>query len=167
LKISPEGNFDYTLALTCSGAPPAGTCTISPASLTPGPTASATATVTVTTTARSGVMRYRRPGFPGGRGTGRPQGSPLLLLVLLALTVAALYERRILVGERRPEASGLPYLAMGLLLAILGWVACGGGGGVTPPSGTPPGNYTLTVTATYTSGTTSLQHTLTLPLTVD
>jgi hypothetical protein len=38
-----------------------------------------------------------------------------------------------------------------LLLAVIGWVACGGGSPpifMPPSGGTPAGNYVLTVTAT-------------------
>ena len=176
LKISPEGNFDYTLALTCSGAPPAGSCTISPASVTLSPSAISSASVTVTTTARSGALRGPRPGPPGLPSNGRPQGSPLLVLGLMLLWLivrSARLARPDLSGRRtfqaKPQTSKAEVCATAaLLLIILTWVACGGGGGGgTHNPGTPAGNYTLTVTATYTSGSTSLQHTLMLPLTVD
>jgi len=53
------------------------------------------------------------------------------------------------------DASGNAYVA--------GWTACGGGnsGGGTPPppqTGTPAGNYSLTVSASYTSGSSTLEH---------
>jgi hypothetical protein len=53
-----------------------------------------------------------------------------------------------------------------VLLAVLafGMAACGGGGASDPaPAGTPPGNYTLTLTATGPSGVT---RTIPLSLTV-
>jgi len=176
LTVSPAGGFNQAVALSCSGAPQAATCTVSPASLTLNGSSGSTATVTVSTTAPSSALRDPGPARPALPNRGWPHGSPLLLLVLLAaLTVAALgarpgRERRILVGGRSAlprEPKGLPYLAAALLV-ILTWAACGGGGGGGAHNpGTPAGSYTLTVTATYTSGSTSLQHTLTLPLTVD
>jgi VCBS repeat protein/centrosomal CEP192-like protein/ASPM-SPD-2-Hydin domain-containing protein/FG-GAP repeat protein len=56
-----------------------------------------------------------------------------------------------------------------LLLLSIAWSACGGGGGsnVVHDPGTPTGAYSLTVTATYTSGSSTLKHNITLMLTVD
>ncbi len=59
------------------------------------------------------------------------------------------------------------------MLALLLWAACGGGGGgggpVSPPAnaGTPAGTYPLTVMGTYTSSTSTAQHSMKLTLTVN
>jgi hypothetical protein len=61
-----------------------------------------------------------------------------------------------------------------MLLLILVWAACGGGGGFVStngPSGTPAGSYSLKVTGTYTSASPEsaerLSHEATLTLTVN
>jgi hypothetical protein len=55
-------------------------------------------------------------------------------------------------------------------LAMLGLAlsaSCGGSGATGGAGGTPAGTYTLTVTGTMTSGTTTLQHNVALTLTVN
>jgi ABC-type glycerol-3-phosphate transport system substrate-binding protein len=54
-----------------------------------------------------------------------------------------------------------------ILLLVAASVACGGGSTVTHTPGTPAGTYTLTVTATVTSGSATLTHNLVLTLAVD
>jgi hypothetical protein len=88
----------------------------------------------------------------------------LLLTLLMAAGAAAVSLKR------WPWREAALLLAATLALLIL--VSCGGGGGggpVTPPSntGTPKGAYTLTVIGTFTSGTSIVQHQMSLPLTVD
>jgi len=55
----------------------------------------------------------------------------------------------------------------GLLLVLLFWAACGGGSAPVQNSGTPPGTYSLTVGAAYTSGSNTLRHGIVLKLTVN
>ena len=60
----------------------------------------------------------------------------------------------------------------GMLLIVLVWAACGGGGGfvsTNAPAGTPSGSYSLKVTGTYTSASagTTLGHDTTLTLKVN
>jgi hypothetical protein len=65
----------------------------------------------------------------------------------------------------------MPLVAIILIVTV--WAACGGGGSNSgtgsPPKipGTPTGMYTLTVTATYTLGTATVQHFTLLNLTVN
>ena len=49
LSVAPVSGFTGAVALSCSGAPPAGTCTVSPASVTLNGTSASGATVTATT----------------------------------------------------------------------------------------------------------------------
>ena len=65
-------------------------------------------------------------------------------------------------------------VAFGLVILVAGaWVACGGsagtGGGSTGGgnAGTPSGTYTLTVTGTHPSSSTTLTHNIALTLTVN
>ena len=187
LSISPQGGLTGAVSFTCTGAPSQATCTVNPGSVSLNGTSAAASTVSVATTAPTSAVRRPRPSTPALPKPGRPQGSPLLSLVLLALlTVAALYERRNstpvpdCIG---PSADGRysravirhPWdcrcraafvLAASLLFAIA-CLGCGGGGGVTHNPGTPKGTYTLTVTATLTSGSSTVTHTIPLTLTVD
>jgi len=79
-----------------------------------------------------------------------------LLLVVAAMGILAAS------GRWLPQPKVRVHLALtALILALLMLVAsCGGGGGSsTPPNpGTPIGNYNLMVTATFTSGSTTLTH---------
>ena len=91
-------------------------------------------------------------------------------MLALALAVLAWTVRRWRqpAGVSRRQAAFLT-LAAGLLLT-LAVAACGGGGNnvSTPPSnpGTPAGTYTLTVTGSTTSGSTTLTNSATLTLIV-
>ena len=74
-------------------------------------------------------------------------------------------------GQRRRARRGLVRVPLAgvLLLLLAGAISCGGGasGGTTQSNpGTPTGSYSLTVTATVTSGATTLKHNLTLTLNV-
>jgi hypothetical protein len=163
LNITPAGGFNQKISLTCSGAPSAANCSISPVSVTPDGTNSAKATVTVSTTARSlaGPARRLVPPRAGG-----PLALPRVVWLLVLGTLSSLAMLR----RRRVRFSLVVLAATALLTASL--AACGGGGGVTPPpaappSGTPAGTYTLTLTGTYTSSSRSLSHITTVSLRVN
>jgi hypothetical protein len=57
----------------------------------------------------------------------------------------------------------------GILFGVAMWAGCGGGSSsnIVHNAGTPKGNYNLTVAATYTSGSTTVTHNITLTLTVN
>ncbi len=71
-------------------------------------------------------------------------------------------------GWRRQRRQGLLYgLAFLCLLSIVGTLsACGGGNSSSGGGGTQPGTYDLTVTGTFTSGSTTLTHNMKLTLVV-
>jgi hypothetical protein len=90
---------------------------------------------------------------------------------MLALaTIGAL--RFVGAGSARPSGSAersptFPLAAILLFVAL--WVSCGGGSGTSGGGGnpgTPAGTYNLTVSGTYTSGSTTLKHDITLTLTL-
>jgi len=167
LSVIPQGGFNQTVSLACTGAPSEATCSVSPASVTLDGKDAATATVTVTTTAPSLVLRTPFNTPTSGRAFRVfPPGwawALALVGVLLALSLPSKL-RRVPVSAK---------LGLGLIiLVVTAWVACGGGvggggGGGGGNPGTPLGTYTLTVTGTSVSGSMVLTHDLTLTLTVN
>jgi hypothetical protein len=166
LSVAGEAGFNQSVSFTCTGAPSEATCTVSPNPITVGSSAT-NVTVTVATTAPSASAPRSRPLPPV------PPLSPglrrlwmlALALALMAWTIARRNQPRM--GRWR---STMVPLVSGLLLT-LALAGCGGGGSgkllVPPPnSGTPAGNYTLTVTGTAGSGSSALSHSVTLKLSV-
>jgi hypothetical protein len=148
LGISGASGFTGTVALTCSGAPPLSNCVIAPGSVAISGTSSVPVTVTDVTTANSSVFNP-----PGPSRWVNPNA--LGLLSLLSLLLLALTQRRLM-----RKAVLVTATAMAILL---GMAACGGGSGsstVTHHQGTPPGNYTLTITGSAGGATRQLQLTL-------
>ncbi|HEY1676597.1 MAG TPA: SBBP repeat-containing protein [Candidatus Sulfotelmatobacter sp.] len=143
------GAFNNQIQLTCSGAPSGSTCTLSPASVTPGSSTSSAA-LTITTVARSSGIPA---GFPNGIAP-----TSFFVSLLEVLTIAGLLLG--LAGRRGRKA--LVWLALAPSLLLL--ASCAGGTGTisSGSKGTQPGNYTITVTGT--SG--SLKHTSQITLTV-
>ena len=147
-SIAPVGGFKGTVTLSCSGAPAASTCSISPAQVTLDGNDPATASVTLTTAARSSLPRVgpRRFGPP-------PQGKMPATLFIYLLVCAALW-RLACVPRRRL----LMAAAVALPIALL-CTSCGGGSSSSsmtdpPPKqavGTPQGAFTIVVTATSAS----------------
>jgi hypothetical protein len=144
LSISPLSGFNQSISLSCSGAPTAATCSVSPTSITFNGSNPATATVTVTTMARSLILRgpgrphlWRRVHFPVG----------LALLVLMLVFVAGL-ERLVTIRQRPPWRNMVATMGLVALLALM-IASCGGGGGGGrgANSSTPPGTFNLTVSA--------------------
>ena len=144
------GGFSGTVNVAC--AVPSGmtetTCTLSASSFTVSSTSSGSVNMVVATTAPSTAFRMFNPPrwFMPGAGA------------LLACTLSLL-----LSAKKRRVKLAFGLLAFALLAAS--FVACGGSGSSTPPpnSGTPPGNWTLTITGT----SANLSHTLNVPVTVD
>ncbi|MGH9394340.1 MAG: SBBP repeat-containing protein, partial [Terriglobales bacterium] len=151
LNVTPATGYTKVVTLTCSGigSQQNATCTPSPTSLTMNGSTTATATYTVNTTVRPALVPPL-PTIPPG---------PWTWLATLALGLAAAGLLLRLRASRRGQR--LSWIGAAVLL---GWaIAAVGCGGTTTNSGTPPGNYPLTFTAT--SGSTS--HTVTVQLTVN
>ncbi|WP_350449114.1 Ig-like domain-containing protein [Paracidobacterium acidisoli] len=144
LNVKYLGSLAATTTFTCSGLPNEASCSFNPASVT----GSGSTTLTITTT---GATKSELRWLTGGGAT------TLACLLFFGLPLRS---RKWLL---------LPCALLALFIG--GLTGCGGGGnmsgggGGTGNSGTPAGNYTVTVSA-VTSGTTSITHTTTFTLTV-
>jgi len=149
LSITATPGAAGTATLSCSGVPLNATCSVSPSSLNLSSGANATFTVTVNTQ----VVRTASLTFEGMKLASI--GLAFLAPVALVLTT----RRR---GSYRVRAC-VVLLACMPLIALTG---CGGGGGNPPPVQqtftTPPGTYTLIVSATTGKATVSQPLTLTV-----
>lgn len=170
ITVDRTGDLSGAVSLSCSGAPTAATCMVTPSSVALGVgVPSSPIVVTVTTAARAQGLA-RRP-----KWTPMRQGPTLLLgcvLAFLLASVAALRARRPAqpVGngfprKRSPGVATVPALMLVLVLIIS---ACGGSStpAMTTPTGTPAGTYMLSVTGSYTAGSASVQNNVVLSLIV-
>jgi len=163
LAFSDTPGFTGTVALTCTGAPSLSTCTITPSSSSLSGTSTVNATVSVSTTARGMAMPYHQ--LPQPIVPLRVPVGWRALAVSTNAILALLRCPRGLEPARLELVTALLFVAM---LASVALTSCGGGSGVPlPHPGTPVGAYSLTVTASVTSGLATLTHNTTLTLTVN
>lgn len=153
LSLAGSGTFSGTVNLSCAVTPvvtPAPTCSLSSSSVQISGTTPQSVTVKVGTTAPLTTATVLPIGLP-----------PILLLFAWILTSTAILVSFNWVALRNRKRAPVLFVPV-VMLAMLTWVACGGGGSSTTHTtpGTPAGTYTATVTAT--SG--SIRHKL--PLTV-
>ena len=162
-SVAPIGGFKGTVTLSCSGAPSASTCSISPSQVTLDGTNPAIASVTLTTMARSSFPLLAPRRF----------APPLLLGRLLVKFFAYLFVCAMLWGLARiPRKRLLLAAAVALPLALL-CTSCGGSTSSTSSStatdpsptqqGTPQGAFTITVTGS----SANLSHTTNVMLKVN
>jgi hypothetical protein len=144
VTVTSHDGFNEPLEFSCANLPPDSTCTFSPAALDNG---QGTATLTIQTSPpQHTAARTRLPGAPT-----RP-ASPVALAAVCLLFLPFGYRRRKL------------FLVLVAALAFIGINACSSGDPIG--GGTPPGNYTIQVSATYTAPTPHLQHSATVALKV-
>jgi Abnormal spindle-like microcephaly-assoc'd, ASPM-SPD-2-Hydin len=164
IAVTPDGGFDQTVTLSCSGAPAQSACSLSSNSVALNGSTPASVTVTVTTAGSTASLAHPA-GFP-------PAGGTLAVwLAFCGLPGLALLRSD---GRSRKRHGGLLYGLACLCLISLGimFSSCGGGsGGGTSNTGnnasaTPPGSYDLTVTGTFTSASSTLTHATKLTLVV-
>jgi uncharacterized membrane protein YgcG len=145
--------------LACSGAPQSATCSVSPASVNVTSDQSPNFTVTVTTTARTTSSLA-----PVIRGKKKALPRPLVGAILVGIVIC--------LPQGRRRSTTIFFVLLTLLMcscgggggsagSAAGGSGSGGGGGST--SGTPSGNYTVTITGT--SG--GMSHTAGVLLTVN
>lgn len=139
VSFAPGTAQTQTVLLSCGGAPPSSTCTVSPNSIVLSGTTSVSAKVTVQTAASAaGALRppARFANFDGGSirspSSTSPQTATVVVLGLALVFVVC-------VGRRRSV------VLAGTLLALLLLAGCGGSS--SGSSGTKPGTYTVIVTA--------------------
>ncbi len=144
VTLTSQSSFASAISLTCSGAPVASTCLLSPATVTPAANATVTSSGTITTTKR-GVAPPFVPFQPH---------SPLWIWSLLSLALA--FSAAFIMARRTAKK-----LAWGF--ALLTVLVFGGCSGLPKKTGTPAGPATITVKGI--SG--SLSHSATFSLTVN
>jgi Legume lectin domain/Chitobiase/beta-hexosaminidase C-terminal domain len=173
IMVAPPtgGNFGNAVALACAvtGTAPMPTCSLSPASVTPG-TQGATSTLTISAPASAVLFapHSERPNYFAAWKIVNLSGARLALANLFAASILALL---ILVSFQRKFRPRYAWLAAALFLALL-QTACGGAGGSsTAPPTTPPESgsqqYTVTVTGvSTTANSVKIQHAATITVTV-
>jgi hypothetical protein len=157
LGISGANGFSSPVNLTCSGAPSGSTCSVAPDPANIAGNSAVAVTVSISTQAPAGMtLETHWPKIP------RQPQFPLFTTIILGFVIACL-----LIARASPLWKVVPrVLAIVLLLGM--FVSCGRGSSSTPSSGiggagTPPGQYSITITGT--SG--SLTQTVRLGLTVN
>jgi hypothetical protein len=161
ISVGPVDGFNRAVALACSGVPPRSTCTITPSSITIDGVHAASANIAVVTAGSSATLN---PPL-GGSSTKLAVVLAMLGGVLGFLTTAGRVN-----GQRKRRTQFLGGLFMLCLVSVvLIMPACGGGsggGGSTGGDGTPTGTYNVTVTGTFSSGSTKLTHNTSFTLVV-
>lgn len=152
VSFTPGTAMSQTVALSCSGGPPAATCTISPGSVILSGTSASSATVTIqTSSASAAAARPARPAanfgasvfgasrFPSSSGRSSSSSKWMGMVLGMMVVVVVCGGRR--AGRRRAAFVGM--VLAGLLLAGCGGASSGSSGSV----GTQPTTYTVVVTA--------------------
>jgi len=157
VSVSSGGGFNQTVSFSCTDAPSLSTCSVSPSSATLNGTSATSLMITVSTTGAAIVS----PDDPKS-GPRYPVNYWPLVLVL-AVSALAMVK---LVKQGRQRRNSLATVSLLALTICIGFAlaACGGGGSSKP--GTPAGTYSLTVTGTFNSGSTTLAHNTKLTLVV-
>lgn len=160
VTVTSLNGFGGAVTLSCSsGLPGKAACQFAPSSVTPG-TVPATSTLTITT-----VTNSTASAAPLGSGSG------LLYAVWLGIPGMLVSIAGVPAARRRKLLTGCLVLLLIAFCLVQGGCGSSGSGGTTPgagggggqsSTGTPPGNYTVTISAS--SG--SLTHTATIDLIV-
>jgi len=152
VSAAPVDSFNQTVTWSCTGAPAAAMCTVSPSSVTLDGKNAASATITLTTTARSflpplALPRIAPPMFP----------REVLVALCVLLLVAVMFWNLSRTYRRRPGLAA----AAGLLAVSLCSYSCGSGYR-TPPGPGSPTLSSLAVNPTSVKGGSASTGTVTL-----
>ncbi len=132
VTLAPEPIYTSSISLSCSGLPAASACNFTSPSVTLSNTSPATSTLIITTTARPVTT---------------PAAS-MWVRHFYALWFAFPALAFITIGRDRRRRRILGIMLLCSIFALLLWLpACSHSSTQTPVSGTPAGNYTVTVTA--------------------
>jgi hypothetical protein len=158
--VAPAGGFSQQVALTCSGAPALSMCAVSPSSVVLNGASIASVAVTLTTTAPShGFL------LPFAVRSSRVKTGSIVICWLSFVLVALASLRRWL--EHQNQAfTWIQAIAFVMLLSVgLTLTSCSSGTGGGNPS-TPPGNYTISISGVFSSGSSALTRGTNLTLVV-
>jgi hypothetical protein len=152
VNVTATNGFADTVNLTCTANAPSSaqiTCSVNPTSVVlSNSNKTGSATLSIVT-----MAELERPQVPGTRGMWFAATGGLFAAVLL--------------GGIPSQRRWTSLFALVLIATVVGAAGCGGGGGTTPvqkQQGTPAGSYTITVTGTGLTSTTT--HTTVVGLTV-
>ncbi len=163
VTVAPDGGFNQTVLLSCSGEPSGSSCSVSPSSAVLNGSTPTPITVSVITAGASASLAQPASFHPV---SGSRLALWLSLCVLSGLVMLGRFGARS--RNRRRLTHALAFACL-FSLAIT-WSACGGGGnsgsGGSSSGATPRGTYNLTVTGSFTSGSTVLKHAVPLTLVV-
>jgi len=160
VDLVPFTGFTGSVALACTDAATASTCTVQPATVSVTGTAPLPIQVNVTTAAGSTAASAN----PDASTPYEPIAPALARLLLVAMALMILWTAVSARGPRHTTQLAQS-VAITALLAI-SLAACFGGSSATNTTGTPAGSYTLAVTATYTPAGSSTTVTRSIPLTL-
>jgi hypothetical protein len=139
ITATPAFGFASAITFACSGLPADATCSFSPATVTPGGSATATTMLTIATNVASASLRKDLP-------TPRPDGRKPMLCIFLLGGLGLLRARRHFRNLTKPHALLSLSVLVLLLLGLAGGAVIGCGGGSS--NSTPTGTSTVTITAT-------------------
>jgi len=144
INLTPSNGFTGNVNFACtSGVPSLASCQFTPTSVALNGSAQGTTNLTITTTAPTSAP-------PANLGARLATGGGLFALAFVFGFAGRRSRRRVL------------FMTLGVLALTAGLISCGGGGGggTQHNPGTPPGTYTVALTAT--SGSITHQSTITL-----
>ena len=159
VSVVPDGGFNQTVLLSCSGAPSGSSCSVSPSSAVLNGSTPTPVTVTVVTAGASASLVQPAVFPPVSR-------SRLALWLSLCVLSGLVMLGRFGAGSRNRRRLISAFAFACLFSMGITWSACGGGASGSSSGGTQPGTYNLTVTGTFTSGATVLKHAVPLTLIV-
>jgi hypothetical protein len=165
IALAPSAGFNQTITVGCTGAPALSTCSVSPSQVTLNGIASTNVTVTIATTAKtlSACAGIPPPSVQMRPTTYRGTSFFVLTLAVMIPTLALGFVIRQKGTLWRPAFSSVILISASVVL-----VSCGGGSSTTSGGnpGTPPGKYTISVSGSAGSASTSTTHSVNLTLVV-